>query len=109
MKKKLKKAQLAQDLYSAIQNIFFKGLKPLKNIRVRVDMNTSLTRQTMNIDQIKNELIKSAQSKLQMHKRMGRDSKLSIMEVAQLVDIISGNIEESNFNRAQFFGLHSLN
>ena len=72
-------------------------------------MTESLTRQTINIDQIKNEIIKTAQSKLQMHKRMGRDSKLSIMEVAQLVDIISGNIEENSFKQGQFFGLHSLN
>ena len=72
-------------------------------------MNTSLTRQAMKIDQIKNELIKSAQSKLQMDKRMGSSSKLSIMEVAQLVDIISGNIEENSFKQGHFFGLHSSN
>ena len=72
-------------------------------------MNESLTRRTMNMDQIKHDIIKTAQSKLQMHKRMGSSSKLSIMEVAQLVDIISGNIEENSFKQGQFFGLHSLN
>lgn len=63
----------------------------------------------MNLDQIKNELIKSAEAKLQVHKRMGAASKLSILEVAQLLDIVSGNIEENQFRQGQFFGLHSLN
>ena len=72
-------------------------------------MNESLIQEAMNIDQIKNEIIKTAQTKLQAHKRMGSESKLSIMEVAQLVDIISGNIEETTYNKGQFFGLHSMN
>jgi len=84
-------------------------LKPSKKTCVREFTSESLKQETMNIDQIKNELIKTAESKLQLHKRMGRSSKLSIMEVAQLFDIVNGNIEESSFNQGKFFGLHSLN
>lgn len=63
----------------------------------------------MNLDQIKQELIKSAEAKLNAHKSLGSNSKLSLFEVAQLRDIVAGNIEECNFRQAQFFGLHSLN
>jgi hypothetical protein len=63
----------------------------------------------MNLDQIKHEMIKSAEAKLNAHNRMGSSSKLSILEVAQLRDIVAGNIEETDFRQGQFFGLHSLN
>ena len=63
----------------------------------------------MNLDQIKKELIKSAEAKLNAHKVLGSNSKLSLFEVAQLRDIVAGNIEETTFRKPQFMGLHSLN
>lgn len=62
----------------------------------------------MNMNQIKIELIRSAQEKLRNHEQMGSHSKLSILEVAQLRDIVAGNVELKNFT-GSFFGLHSLN
>ncbi|MBK6950746.1 MAG: hypothetical protein IPH24_01535 [Crocinitomicaceae bacterium] len=72
-------------------------------------MTTALKQQTMNLDQIKNDLINAAQAKLRAHSQMGSNSRLSIMEVAQLRDIIAGNVELKVNQSAQFFGLHSLN
>ncbi len=63
----------------------------------------------MNLDQIKNDLINAAQAKLRADSQMGSNSRLSIMEVAQLRDIIAGNVELKVNQSAQFFGLHSLN
>lgn len=63
----------------------------------------------MNLDQIKNDLINAAQAKLQAHSQMGSNSRLSILEVAQLRDIIAGNVELNVNQSGQFFGLHSLN
>lgn len=63
----------------------------------------------MKLDHLKIELIKSAEAKLQMHKRMGSNSKLSILEVAKLFDIVCGHVEDAVHHQPQFIGMHSLN
>ena len=63
----------------------------------------------MKLDHLKIELIKSAEAKLQMHKNMGSNSKLSIFDVAKLFDIVCGNVDELDNHQPQFIGLHSLN
>lgn len=63
----------------------------------------------MNAEQIKMQLINAAQAKLRTHAKQGKQSRLSIIEVAQLRDIIAGNIDPNLNMQAPFFGLHSLN
>ena len=63
----------------------------------------------MNLENIRTNIIRIAQEKLQRHNSMGIESRLSIFEVAELKDIVSGNKVELKTNRAYFFGLHSLN
>lgn len=63
----------------------------------------------MNSDQIRQELIRSAQAKLRAHEQMGMKSRLSLIEVAELRDIVAGNVELNVKSTGQFFGLHSLN
>ncbi len=45
----------------------------------------------MNLGSMRNMMIKSAKQKLAQHKNLGRRSSLSILEVAELLDIVSGN------------------
>ena len=63
----------------------------------------------MNLEDLKTNIIRSAQDKLQYHKLLGIESALSIFEVAHLRDIVSGNQEEMIMQRGRFFGVHSLN
>ena len=41
-------------------------------------------------------MIKSAKEKLALHKSLGQRSTLSIFQVAELLDIVSGNSEEQS-------------
>jgi len=85
-------------------------MKPYgKNLRRKAMTTTAIKTNIMNLDQIKTELINAAQAKLKAHAQMGASSRLSILEVAQLRDIIAGNVELNVNSPAQFFGLHSLN
>jgi len=85
-------------------------VKPfLKKHRRKAMTTTAIKQNTMNLDQIKTELINAAQAKLKTHAQMGASSRLSILEVAQLRDIIAGNVELNVNSSAHFFGLHSLN
>ena len=63
----------------------------------------------MNLEDLKNNMIRTAQEKLNRHTRMGRESALSIFQVAELKDIASGNLSDALKSRGHFFGLHSLN
>lgn len=47
-------------------------------------------------------LIKSAKAQLDMHKSLGRRSKLSIIQVAELLDIVSGKTEPSDVHASIF-------
>ncbi|WP_027418580.1 hypothetical protein [Crocinitomix catalasitica] len=44
----------------------------------------------MNMSCIKNTLIRTAKVQLDTHKLLGADSHLSILEVAELIDIVKG-------------------
>ncbi|UKN02379.1 hypothetical protein K6119_02440 [Paracrocinitomix mangrovi] len=63
----------------------------------------------MNLEEIKNNIIKSAQEKLNRHRVMGAKTKLSIMEVAELLDIISGNADNARVAPGDLIGNYSLN
>ena len=63
----------------------------------------------MNLDDIKNKIIQSAQEKLNRHKVMGSNTKLSITEVAELLDIVSGTAENARVSPEDLIGNISLN
>ncbi|MCC7455184.1 MAG: hypothetical protein IT222_13530 [Crocinitomix sp.] len=56
----------------------------------------------MNVGSMKMTLIKSAKAQLDMHKSLGRRSKLSIIQVAELLDIVSGKTEPSDVHASIF-------
>jgi hypothetical protein len=93
----------------ALDLILLKKKKLFFKTCVKPVMTTTKTHKTMNSDQIKADLIKAAQAKLNAHSTQGRNSRLSIFEVAQLRDIVAGNVELNAHYNGQFFGLHSLN
>lgn len=72
-------------------------------------MTSILKQQTMNAEEIKMKMILAAKAKLNQHNLQGNTSRLSIIEVAELRDIIAGNFELNLAHSAQFYGLHSLN
>ncbi|MBK7129333.1 MAG: hypothetical protein IPM74_07525 [Crocinitomicaceae bacterium] len=82
-------------------------LQPEFHLVVHVVMTTKP--QTMNTDQLKHEMIRRAQAKLKAHESLGMNSNLSLVEVAQLRDIIAGNVDLQFNDLGKFFGLHSLN
>lgn len=63
----------------------------------------------MNLEDIKNRIIQSAQEKLNRHRVMGSKTKLSIMEVAELLDIVSGKAENAAITPEDMIGNISLN
>lgn len=44
----------------------------------------------MNLQDLKNNMINSAKRRLSEHKSLGHKSSLSIMEVAELLDVVNG-------------------
>lgn len=64
----------------------------------------------MNLESIRKTMIKSAKDQLEHHKNLGQRSNLSLMQVAELWDIVSGNSESGNTNSGIFFdNVFSLN
>lgn len=63
----------------------------------------------MDLENIKNNIIRAAEQKLRNHRFKGKESGLSIFEVARLRDVVSGNIENLKKESELFYGLHSLN
>ncbi len=63
----------------------------------------------MNLENLKNNVIRVAKEKLDSHRFKGQSSGLSIFEVARLRDVVAGNVELEQKNDNLFFGLHSLN
>ena len=47
----------------------------------------------MNFGNMKQTIVATAKKKLAIHKNLGKRSSLSIMQVAELLDIVSGNVE----------------
>lgn len=66
---------------------------------LQVELNTI----TMNLGSMKKLMIKSAKEKLARHKNLGQHSSLSVIQVAELLDIVSGNNEPSTVNSNVFF------
>ncbi|MEX1001366.1 MAG: hypothetical protein WDZ35_04560 [Crocinitomicaceae bacterium] len=63
----------------------------------------------MNLNEIKNNVIKTALKKLNTHKSMGSNTPLSILEVAELLDIVSGKAENANVEPIALVGPVHLN
>jgi hypothetical protein len=63
----------------------------------------------MNLEQIRQNVIKTAQSKLNKHKSLGSNTNLSLNQVAELLDIVSGRAIEIPVSAEQFIGNYSLN
>ena len=63
----------------------------------------------MNLEDIRNKVVKSAQEKLNRHRVMGDKTKLSITEVAELLDIVSGKAENARISPEDVIGNISLN
>ena len=63
----------------------------------------------MNLEEIKNRMIQSAQMKLSNHKSMGPNTNLSILEVAELLDVVTGRAEKAELSSELFIGTYSLN
>lgn len=58
----------------------------------------------MNLGSMRKTMIKSAKEKLAIHKSLGQRSTLSIFQVAELLDIVSGNsAEQSAVHPSIFF------
>lgn len=57
----------------------------------------------MNLGSMKKLMIKSAKEKLAHHKNLGQRSALSVLQVAELLDIVSGISEPSTVNSKIFF------
>lgn len=63
----------------------------------------------MNLEEIRNTIIKSAQLKLQRHKHLGSQSSLSISQVAELHDIVNGMADSARITPDHLIGRISLN
>ena len=63
----------------------------------------------MNLEEIRNNVIRSAQQKLNRHKALGAQSHLSISQVAELLDIVHGMADEARISPKQLLGNISLN
>ncbi len=57
----------------------------------------------MNLDAIKKTILKSAQDQLALHQNLGQRSRLTVMQVAELWDIVAGKSEKENPNAGIFF------
>jgi len=63
----------------------------------------------MNSGNIKQTVIRSAKNQLEAHKNLGKRSDLSIMQVAELWDIVSGRSEKTEHSSIYFEQAFSLN
>jgi hypothetical protein len=58
---------------------------------------------TMNLGSMRKIMIKSAKEKLALHKNLGQRSSLSVLQVAELLDFVTGNSETAPKHPAIFF------
>lgn len=63
----------------------------------------------MNSGNIKQTVIRSAKNQLEAHKNLGKRSDLSIMQVAELWDIVSGRSEKTEHSSIYFEQAFSFN
>ena len=63
----------------------------------------------LNITNMKKNYIDLAKQKLQNHKTRGNESELSIFQVAELIDVITGRKKQNNMNNALLFNQIGLN
>lgn len=54
----------------------------------------------LNIANMNKNYIEEAKQKLQNHKTKGSNTELSIFQVAELIDVISGKIEKFTLNKS---------
>lgn len=63
----------------------------------------------LNITNMKKNYIDIAKQKLQNHKTSGNESNLSIFQVAELIDVITGRKEKNDINDTFMFSQIGLN
>lgn len=63
----------------------------------------------MNLNEIRTSIIRSAQHRLNRHRVMGNKTKLSVLQAAELMDIVSGMAEEARVQPEDLIGNISLN
>jgi len=63
----------------------------------------------MNLKDINKNIVRKAQQKLSRHKSQGAQSRLSINEVAELLDIVHGMASAKTLSPDHFIGNYSLN
>ena len=63
----------------------------------------------MNLEEIRQNVIKAAQSKLNRHKSLGSNTNLSINQVAELLDIVAGRAQNIKISTDHIIGNYSLN
>lgn len=63
----------------------------------------------MNLGSVKQSMIKSAKEQLANHKNLGNRSRLSIVQVAELWDIVSGMHDSKTTSNIFFDNAFSLN
>ena len=57
----------------------------------------------MNLGSIRKTMMRTAKEKLARHKDLGKRSPLSVIQVAELLDLLHGNTELSNAHSGIFF------
>lgn len=63
----------------------------------------------LNITNMKKDYIDFAKEKLQNHKSNGMQSNLSIFQVAELIDVITGRRDEQSVSNAVLFSQIGIN
>lgn len=63
----------------------------------------------LNIINMNKNYITIAKQKLQNHKTRGNTSELSVFQVAELIDVITGRKEENTINNTFLFNQFGLN
>ncbi len=58
----------------------------------------------LNITNMNKKYVEIAKQKLQHHKKSGEKSNLSIFQVAELIDVITGKIDKFTVHNAVLFG-----
>jgi len=58
----------------------------------------------LNITNMNKKYVELAKQKLQNHKQSGEKSNLSIFQVAELIDVITGKIDRFTVHNAVLFG-----
>jgi len=63
----------------------------------------------LNVTTMNKNHVEIAKEKLQVHKNKGSESDLSIFQVAELIDLINGKIQNLSISKTMLFAQFGLN